>query len=291
MKARLVNLYSLPHKPNFTCTTMEINLHHQQVISQLSCILKVEIKRPDYKDALFDIDSPKAWYSTNKNGEINHLCFFSLDSAKISPYLKHFADSLTSLSFFRCQLSDLSFLENMKNIDFLHLANNKIENINVLAKLINLVDLNLSDNKIEDISGLRCLSKLNKLNLMRNKIADISAVTELTNLSELHLSYNRIKNIEPIKDLVLLQQLNLCENQIEDLQPIIKLKLLDALDLRNNPIKKLPPWICDFQDMVIRWKDEWQKGYINLYNNPLEFPPQKIAEQGHLAVENYIKEN
>ncbi len=72
------------------------------------------------------------------------------------------------------QISDISSLSSLTNLQTLYLRGNQITDISPLSNLINLQDLHLEDNRISDISPLSSLTYLPKLYLSGNQISDIS---------------------------------------------------------------------------------------------------------------------
>ena len=76
-----------------------------------------------------------------------------------------------------CDISDISFLNTLTNMQNLHLVNNNIENIKVLANLERLDRLFLHDNEISDITPLAQLSNLITVDLRNNNIEDFSPLT------------------------------------------------------------------------------------------------------------------
>lgn len=76
-----------------------------------------------------------------------------------------------------CDISDISFLNTLTNMQNLHLVNNNIENIKALANLERLERLTLHDNEISDITPLAQLSNLITVDLRNNNIEDFSPLT------------------------------------------------------------------------------------------------------------------
>ena len=81
--------------------------------------------------------------------------------------------------------SDLESLITLPN-----LGGNNISDISALSGLTNLETLDLDDNNISDISALSGLTNLVELGLQENNIGDISALSGLTNLERLYLYDN-----------------------------------------------------------------------------------------------------
>ena len=105
----------------------------------------------------------------------------------------------------------------------------KINNINNDPKNIRFI--NIWGNQINDISILSSFPSLEKINLNSNQIEDISAFKNLTNIRELSLKDNKIQDfsqIENLKSNKKLEKLNLINNPICNSQNYVK-KVLDIL--------------------------------------------------------------
>ncbi len=216
------------------------------------------------------------------------------------------------------QLTDISALSNLKQLKSLNLGitlslklseffrisqsmgidnvssfkhQNQINDISALKGLTRLVTLNLSSCAINNISVLSHLTRLKTLVLWSNNISDISALSDLNQLEYLNLASNQLTDISALKNLTQLIILKLRDNQFRDILALKNLKQLEIFTLQNNPIEIFPEWICDFSYMDIQWDSTsmGEKGYITLYNNPLQEPPIEIVKQGKEAIRNYFE--
>ncbi|MFH1883847.1 MAG: leucine-rich repeat domain-containing protein, partial [Planctomycetota bacterium] len=88
------------------------------------------------------------------------------------------------------QISDITALSGLTNLESLSLQHNQISDISALSALTNLDYLYVPFNQISDISAVVGLTNLWYLNLRNNQISDISAVAGLTNLWYLYLQAN-----------------------------------------------------------------------------------------------------
>ncbi len=127
------------------------------------------------------------------------------------------------------QITDLTGLEyTMNTLRVLILRHNQISDVSPLAGLVNLENLNLVSNQINDISPLTKLTNLRILDLENNQISNVSPLAKLANLRILDLKNNQISNVSPLAGLVNLQFLWLRGNPIADMSPLREL-------LRQNP--------------------------------------------------------
>ena len=144
---------------------------------------------------------------------------------------------LNELTIIRHKVKNISPLKNLTQLKFLALGSDKldgnytvygnyIEDISALENLVELESLFLTDNKINDISILKSLGKLTKLGLAGNNISDISVLKYLENLKWLQLGLIEANEI-------------VYGNQIKDISCLALLKNLEYLDLSGNPIKDI----------------------------------------------------
>ncbi len=90
---------------------------------------------------------------------------------------------------------DLSLLQDLRNLSFLSLVRNDLDDVSPLSPLTALSKLNLGGNHIVDVSPLSPLTALTSLNLWNNQIVDVSPLRSLTQLTTLDFSFNRIQNL------------------------------------------------------------------------------------------------
>ena len=156
-----------------------------------------------------------------------------------------FAKNLKELVLTGHQISDISPIAGLKNLEYLNLTKNQIgrSGISPIAGLKNLKYLNLTKNQISGISPIAGLKNLEYLDLSYNWIANISPIAGLKNLEYLDLSYNQISDISPIAGLKNLEQLKFTKNYkgLSDISPIAGLKNLNSLDLSYNRLSDISP--------------------------------------------------
>jgi len=152
-------------------------------------------------------------------------------------------ESLTDLIAIQRGISDLTGLEYCKNLQYkLDLQGNNISDISPLAGLANLQGLDLNDNNISDISPLAGLTNLEWLVFTDNNISDISPLAGLTSLKSLDLVHNNISDISPLARLTNLDWLPLGGNNISDISPLVANSGLsegDFVHLGGNPLSTM----------------------------------------------------
>ncbi|WP_343707299.1 leucine-rich repeat domain-containing protein [Flavobacterium sp.] len=173
-----------------------------------------------------------------------------------------------------------SMLKNLKNLKYLELKNNELEDISFLASMSSLIHLNLSSNKIYGIGALSDLINLQELYLNDNQIVNINPLKNLTSLRMLDLSNNRIRNINTLRYFKSFQFLHLDNNQITDVSALSNIYIEEELFLSQNDIKDLTPLYFSFLEFKIN--------FINVYDNPLKYPPMEVAIRGEREIASWF---
>ena len=107
----------------------------------------------------------------------------------------------------RLQDADAQVLQYCTKLVALDLGHNEISDLSFLSGMQNLQILILADNKITDISVLSGLKKLQYIELFMNRIEDISPLGELPILVDLNLCHNRVSDLSPLYKCKLLDRL------------------------------------------------------------------------------------
>lgn len=97
---------------------------------------------------------------------------------------KESVERLQHLTINECSIHSrtLSSISAAKNLVYLNLKGNNLENIEFLAPLVQLQYLDIGRNKIEDIKPLKSLVNLRKLNVSKNPVRDVLWLTTLPKL-------------------------------------------------------------------------------------------------------------
>lgn len=101
-----------------------------------------------------------------------------------------------NLSF---QLTNLSGVAGLTSLNFLTVANAKIQDLTPLAHHYKLESLFLNNNRIAQLTGLENLMALKDLYLNVNEITDLRSLKKLTNLETLYVNYNKLTSLKGIK--------------------------------------------------------------------------------------------
>jgi Leucine-rich repeat (LRR) protein len=138
-------------------------------------------------------------------------------------------------------IREITGIEQMKALRFLHLRDNEIHDLAPLAGLLDLRSLGLDSNGVTDIAPLAALVYLTQLGLGSNAIADLHPLAGLTSLELLNLSGNEISDLMPLGRMHRLSNLNLSANQIANIIVLGGLPALSILNLDQNQITGLGP--------------------------------------------------
>ncbi len=161
------------------------------------------------------------------------------DISDISPLAK--LTNLQTLDIYDNSISALSPLANLTQLKTLTFLRGYVRDLSPLANLTQLTELTISDNSITDIRPLAGLTQLTKLSLYSNPLSDISPLANLKNVTDLRLTDNNISDISPLAGLTQLKKLSISKNFISDLAPLAGLTELTELWFYENPLSDISP--------------------------------------------------
>ena len=135
----------------------------------------------------------------------------------------------SSFGSVRGNITDLSDLAQMVNLEELALCNQKIEDISGLKELP-LKKLYLSKNMITDFSVLLNLIDMDTLCIMENPAENLSVIGECTGILRLNIQGMNLKDIDFLKNLSL-DYLDMSNVEVENniFEPLAEMKKLDTL--------------------------------------------------------------
>ncbi len=129
---------------------------------------------------------------------LEHVVRNAINDTTSNPILLSQVLHLTNLSMIDLYITDLTGLEELKNLEYLNLKYNAITDFTPLFNLSMLHYLYLDGNYLTSIQQLGQLTSLQVLSLNENQIVDISPLTTLTNIQSLYLSGNLISDISSL---------------------------------------------------------------------------------------------
>ena len=139
----------------------------------------------------------------------------------------------SSFGSVRGNITDLSDLAQMVNLEELALCNQKIEDISGLKELP-LKKLYLSKNMITDFSVLLNLIDLDTLCIMENPAENLSVIGECTGILRLNIQGMNLTDIDFLKNLSL-DYLDMSNVEVENniFEPLTEMKKLNTLCMRD----------------------------------------------------------
>ncbi len=252
----------------------------KQILEKVEQDIGKQFERLEFKEFTQKSDINSCSVDENEN-----IIALNLNSLNLSDY-----SFLTELKNLVClylnnnQLADISFLKDLKSLVILDLRNNQITDISSLKDLKSLTALNLTFNNIRDYSVLKDLKSLKILQLWNNKLTytDIQFLKDLTALTTLEINNNDISDFSVLKDLTELTTLDLKNNNIsdKDITFLRNLKKLTTLNLKSNHLTLLPPEITELEYLKT----------LDLSGNQLTLLPSEIKNLKNL-VELILSEN
>jgi len=254
-----------------------------------------EIKDLDDLENLTNLDLSSNQIIEIKNlNELPNFTNLNLSSNQISEIknLNELKD-LTVLDLSENKITEIENLNELQSLLNLSLSSNQISEIENLDELQNLTNLSLFSNQILQIKSLDKLKKLTDLYLSSNQISEIKNLDELNNLVNLNLSSNQISEIKNLNKLKNIINLNLSSNQIVEIENLNELKKVKNVNLSSNKINSAKPILFFIKKnfkILIDEKDNYYHNIINLYNNPLQNPPEKIIKEGNSEILKYFEE-
>jgi Leucine-rich repeat (LRR) protein/uncharacterized protein YjdB len=176
-----------------------------------------------------------------------------------------YATGLTLLSLRNQEITDLSPLSGLEQIQYLDFRDNSISSIAPLAGLTALRILILDDNDVADISALAGKSELTGLQLANNPVSDLSPISGATGLTSLNLRFTGVSDVSMIgnftdlntlhlsglgltdadiafvEDLTSLTMLYVDANQLTEISFASNLTDLTTLGVAENQVSDLTP--------------------------------------------------
>lgn len=177
--------------------------------------------------------------------------------------------NLEVLNLYENEISDVSQLETLNSLKALNLGRNQLVDLHLanFDKLIHLDlrYLNLDENfiinenkrvvRLSDIQLVENFTSLEELSVVNNDIVEFSPRYQFNHLHTLDMSHNQIGDIEFIERMPTLRYLNLRDNEIQDISVLSELVDIKYLNLHSNPdidsIKPITPLI-NLEKLILR---------------------------------------
>jgi hypothetical protein len=164
----------------------------------------------------------------------------------VCPYLEQ-EQRLRLLNYQNNNIKQIQNLENLPNLIFLDLYNNKLTSLDgCLSITKGLRVLMVGKNSITELNNLNLLKKLDVLDLHSNHIKEIKGLDGLIDLRVLNLAGNMISLVQNLSTLCSLTELNLRRNCIETIIDLDRLPVLQRIFLSHNQIQDEQSILCLF---------------------------------------------
>ena len=141
-----------------------------------------------------------------------------------------------TLDLSQASISNLEGIQYFKNVTFLKLHENNIQDLTPLSNLTKLKILLLNDNLIEDIGPLANLKNVTLLNLSNNQVTNLQPLQNIPTLYYLYISHNKVNDLSPLEHFKELDLFDYSFNQISDISSINNLTELRYGDVNSQAI-------------------------------------------------------
>jgi len=138
-------------------------------------------------------------------------------------------------------VSDLAPLQNLTNLEYLSFSDNQVTSLTPLQNLTNLQVLDFDNNQVTSLTPLQNLTNLYSLDFDNNQASDLTPLQNLTNLDSLDFDNNQVTSLMPLENLTNLYYLRFINNQVTSLTPLQNLTSLAHLYFDNNQVTSLTP--------------------------------------------------
>jgi len=167
--------------------------------------------------------------------------------------------SRQAVTYLICQkanISDLSSIADLVNLEKLYLQGNALSSLvslPVLPKLKNisvansglsslkgienapmLEELQANKNQISELRGVETLSNLKVVGMMMNKITRLDEFAQLNQLEKIVLNYNGIHNLSPLANKPKLTHLQIYSNKVSDITPLYSNTAMKIVGIRGS---------------------------------------------------------
>jgi internalin A len=202
--------------------------------------------------------------------EIDDVKFEGVGTMSSLADLKHFP-ALESLTVAFQKNIDYTTIDNIQNVNYMHLYANELSTLDFVKKSNKLFALNIHHHKLTNLDALNTSTKLaylsvtygnlnningisdcvaiKRLDFSVNKITDISALEKLIKMEDLYLRENTISDISVLSNLSELSFIGLGQNNISDVSPLAALNKLTRIMLADNPVINMET-IDKYKDII-----------------------------------------
>lgn len=206
------------------------------------CYIRIcSIDKSGNKSEWSNTVSDYAVYNTTVSfvdSELEATVRYAIDKPEGELYYKELLE-IAKISKYGSNISNLSGIEYLKNIENIYLPISKISNLNSLSELKYLSYLVLTRAQISDLLPIANLPNIECIALAQNQLSDISVLANFENLRLLDVSYNQVTDISCLENLKMLEYLHLDCNDIDNFDIISGFPNLNDLSLYNSNVEDI----------------------------------------------------
>jgi hypothetical protein len=148
---------------------------------------------------------------------------------------------LQQLSLSGTQVSDVSPLAGLGQLELLNLRGTEVSDVGPLAGLTQLRSLDLSETWVTDVKPMSGLGQLRTLYLFNSPVSDVSPLAGLGQLQRLHLRSTKVSDVGPLAGLGKLEMLDLRDcTSLNDLTSLAGLENLREILLSHWQQVRVP---------------------------------------------------
>ncbi len=219
----------------------------------------------------------------NKLENLLHLDLRSIPLAKeldVSPLTL-----LYSLSIRDTMITNISFKNELRHLNYLDAANSAISKTNFLTFSPNLKILNIGGTHVECLDDISQLKKLEVLNISHTNISCMPNISSLKLLRTINIGFTNIENLNNVKLPENLRSVFLCGTPIHTIPfEIRSLKNLRRLVLSDMTLSELPLWL---PELKLEFVQDNRYG-INLNNTIVPNIDMGIFTQSRAVIEAWF---
>lgn len=142
--------------------------------------------------------------------------------------------NLRRISLVYQNITDLTPVVGLLNLDNLDLRHNPVADVTPLAQVSSLRDLSLFDTNVTDLTVLRACPRLTTLDVGYTPITSTAALDGLDVLQVLKIRKAPLQTLDHIETHPLLEEIYLSETQLLDLSPLLNLPRLRIVEVDGH---------------------------------------------------------
>lgn len=197
--------------------------------------------------------------------------------------------NLEIILFDYTSIIDLSPLKGLNKLKSIYCNNTGVNDLSPIAGLAELKNLNCRFTKVSDLTPLQKLKELKILNCSFTNINNINGLETLSNLERLYFNSTKVESLEPLSNLFKLKRLDFRSTSVNELRYLKNLNQLKQIDCSNTDISDLNP-IFHLIEKGVPVSKTKTKGAIYVRGCKILIPPYEVVKQGNAAILEYFRQ-